>query len=138
MALPVDVAHLRLGTWNRRRSDAWTDFTFRSQAVDFLDAFVDLRRWAERWVVTERFATSNVNVRVQRTPPVQEADDEDFKQRDGARILVVVVVREKDQVELEVALSFPKGPSTPMSELAKLLTLGGQSIDAQNRTNPPP
>jgi len=133
MTLPADVATLRLGTWNRRKSDSWSDFSFRAQVVDFLDAFVDLRSWASSWIVTERFATSNINVKIPRTLPVQEAELEDFKQRDGVRILVVVVVR-VDQAELEVATSFPNGPGTTPAALAKILDLAGPSIDALNRT----
>jgi hypothetical protein len=106
--------------------------------LTFLDGFLDSHPWAERWEVVERFSAtahalraSSVNVRVQRTPPVQPAE-EDFQQRLGARLLVITVIRARDQFRAEVAIPFPQGNDTP---LATPLARVRQSIEAEEQRN---
>jgi hypothetical protein len=136
--LPIDVESLRYGTWNRRPSDAWTNLALRVQIVATLDAFVIAHNWADAWDATERFTDTGINVRVPRTPPVQPAEVEDFKQRNGIRILVLGVTRDGTHgftpERFEVALSFPMGNEDPL--LPTLLDIARRTLEAEHARTP--
>ncbi len=141
MTLPQDVQSLRLGTWNRRRSDAWTDQVFRLRVISFMDSFVEIHSWAGSWDVTERFSDtthdalggmiSNINVRVPRGP-TGEPNEIDFKQRPGVRLLLLGVTRRKDPSRFEVALPFPSGSFTSGVAVDRLLDKARLSLEAEH------
>jgi len=133
MPLPVDVASLRYGTWNRRSSDAWTDFATRSLVVAFLDAFLAEHGWANAWDCTERFADNGISVKVRRTPPVQPAERDDFQQRPGLRLLIMGVTRKRDTRRFEVAISFGRGTTTVNDSIAMLLDRTRESFRANEK-----
>jgi hypothetical protein len=127
---PADIARK---PWQRRASDAWTTAPLRAPVLTFLDGFVAEHGWARAWDVTERFSDHGVNVRVPRRSPVQPPEREPFYQRPGLRLLVIGVTRCRDARRFEVAISLPRGNTTPASELTVLLGRARLSLEAENR-----
>ena len=133
--------------YNRRTDDAWTNQAFRAQVIAFIKTYVEGRGWAEAWDITERFTSSNpgssprsVNVRTRRGPALlfDNTPEEQFKQRDGVRLLVFGVTRVAKAAfggakRFEVSVHFPLGILTPAPELNTLLARVAESLDAAYR-----
>jgi hypothetical protein len=147
MDKPQDIRQL---PWNRRPSDAWTDAAFRAPVIAFMVGFVAGHSWVETgaWDATERFTStsaearglgwSSIEVKVPRKSPVQPAEVADFKQRTGVRILVLGVIRMRDQRRFEVALTFPAGSFTTATAIDTLLGHARFALEAEHKRNPPP
>jgi hypothetical protein len=139
VTLPADIALLKY-TWTRRRSDAWTDAAFRAIVLRFLGSFLTSHPWAKSWEVVEKFTdtahalrASSVNVRVP-TGPAGPPAVEDFKQRDGMRLLVFTFVRERDNERFEIGTQYPQGNATSSVQLARMLDRVQVSIEAAERS----
>lgn len=131
MAKPPDIARL---PWTREDSHAWTDSAFRALVLAWLRSFTETHSWVARdgWDVVERFTDRGISVRVQRTPPVQPAE-EDFRQRPGKRVLVVGMTRTRDRERFEVSVDFPEGAASSDEFVAKRLDLVRAALVAAER-----
>jgi hypothetical protein len=138
-ATPADIARR---PWQRRASDAWTDESFREVVLTFLDEFLSSHTWAEEWEVVEKFSDtlhtsspSSINVKVP-FGPTGPPNVEDFKQRNGDRLLVLTVVRERDQARFEHGITFTLGSATPQSRVDELLDHARLAFERADRTTP--
>lgn len=136
--MSTDAQDIATKPWRRRASDAWTNAAFRAPVLTYLTSFLAFHSWADSYEVTERFIDRGIDVRVPRRPPVQPGETAPFYQRPGNQLLIIAVFRRRDNVRLEVALTFTQGNETSAGDLATQLVLATQSLEAANRKNPAP
>jgi hypothetical protein len=129
---PPDIARL---PWDQPRSHAWTTQHQRALVIGYLKGYVASRNWGQSWEVAERFMDSGVNVHVA-TGPTGPPQERTFHQRPGMPILVLAVLRSKDNERFECGLHFPRGTDTDVGEIAVKLGLAARSFDALHREVP--
>jgi hypothetical protein len=123
----------------RQPDQAWTNAEFRVSVIQFLDAYVEARDWAESWVVEETFGMDrkgDIREKVRRTGTLLLESPDGFLRRNATPHLAIVVNRCEKAVgpfSVETGVAFEEGVELLAQTFVNKLNSVGTTLDALRR-----